>query len=213
MCSVRGVCSSLCPIRPIWSHCIGAHTYTHVLHNVCAHSNTKIVICKCRALNLLLKNSSCNFYHAPAAKTFLPTFSQTKGHVCGRADISTSLSLTHSLQRQRLCLVTHRDSVRGSAAWCEPVLPEAAAGEDVFFILSLKQAHTHTYIIYNIYLSRWCECINSENKAQMCHVCERGTFPWQRQVGGPGQLGASLRSVCVWCEITRRRWVVGIVTP
>lgn len=125
MCSVRGVCSSLCPIRPIWIHCIAAHTHTDICKDTQAHMYThthKHRDChlQIQSTNLLLKIQAATFIRRPQPK---PSFLQTKGHVCGVADISTSLSLTHSLQRQRLCLVTHRDSVSGSAAWCEPVLP------------------------------------------------------------------------------------------
>lgn len=194
------------------------HTHTCTCMCVCSQQHRDCHL-QIQSTDLLLKIQAVTFIRRPQPK---PSSLQTKGHVCGSADISTSLSLTHSLQRQRLCLVTHRDSVSGSAAWCEPVLPQAVVGEAVFFHCSFKcslchyahrNKHKHTYIMYNIYLLYWYKYINSINKAQPCHSCERGTFQWRRQVGGPGQLGASLRSICVWCKITRRRWVVRIVTP
>lgn len=132
--SVWGICPSLRSIKPISSHCTGARAHKHVhqhsgahvqrhtltQNNVCANSKTKICHLEIQGANVPLKIQAVTFIRRPQPK---PSFFQTKGHVCGRADISTSLSLTHSLQRQRLCLVTHGDSVRSSTAWCEPVLP------------------------------------------------------------------------------------------
>lgn len=131
--SVGGVCSSLCPIRPIWSHCIAAraHTRRHMHGDIhtcktmrALAAAQKPAICKFRALTCFWRNWSCNFYQAPTAKTFFP-FEPTGVFAVELTFqlLPRSNSLTHSLQRRRLCLVTHRDSVSGSAAWCEPALP------------------------------------------------------------------------------------------
>lgn len=119
--SVRAICSPLYPIRPIWSRCIGAHAHTDTwaqkrtcTHRKCVRSQQhKDCHLQIHSTDWLLKIQAVTFIRRPEPKRF---FLQTKGQVCGRADISTSPSLTHSLQRQRLCLVTHGDSVSGSAA-------------------------------------------------------------------------------------------------
>lgn len=106
--SVGGVCSSLCPIRPIWSHCIGAraHTRRHMHGDIhtcktmrALAAAQKPAICKFRALTRFWRNSSCNFYQAPTAKTFFSF--RTDGRVCGGADISTSPSRSNSLTHSK----------------------------------------------------------------------------------------------------------------
>lgn len=156
------------------------HTHTHVQKYIQAYIqtvHTYIYTQQCvfsqqhkdchlqiQSSNLLLKIQAVIFIRRQQPK---PSFLRTKGHVCGGADISTPLALTHSLQRQRLCLVTHRDSVSGSTAWYKPVLPQAAAA--VFFLDSFRYFPfntdtTNTYIkcLLNVNTN-----IHTINKAQL----------------------------------------------
>lgn len=77
------------------------------------------------------------------------SFLQAIGQVWRRTDISPSL--THSLQRQRLSLVTHGGSDSGSAAWCHPVLPSAVVGQTVFYPITAITTQRREHIIYNVY--------------------------------------------------------------
>lgn len=125
--SVWTICSPLYPIRPIWSRWFGVHgTETHTGASR-QHEDRHLQI---PSTDLLRKIQAVTFIRRPGAKNPPPPL-QTKGQVCGRADILTSPSNSLTLQRQRLCLVTCSNSDGGSAAPCEPVLPEAAVGEAV----------------------------------------------------------------------------------
>ncbi len=137
--------------------------------------------------DLLLKIQAITFIRRLQPK---PSFLQTKGHVCGRADISTSLSnsLTPkakimSRYTQRLC------QWQRCMMWTCTTSGRSWRG---CFLLSFKcsgcqhthrdkhihtHKHTDTRIMLNIYLLYWHKYIKRINKAQLCHICEKGTFP------------------------------------
>lgn len=77
------------------------------------------------------------------------SFLQAIGQVWRRTDISPSL--THSLQRQRLSLVTHSVSDSSGAAWCHPALPSAVVGQTVFYPITAITTQRREHIIYNVY--------------------------------------------------------------
>lgn len=67
------ICSSLCSIRPIWSHFIGAPAHAHLHLHVCVLTPAQRLSFANSEHRLASKNSSCNFYQAPTAKTFFPS--------------------------------------------------------------------------------------------------------------------------------------------
>lgn len=124
------LCPRLWPIRPIWRCCIGAHapvgthtcTHTHA-HFLCGRSQRQQGLLpfanpKQRLTSLKKKKSpAVTFIGGPPEPK--RSSLQTKGQVCGGADISTSPSLTHSLQRQKDCIWLNR-------GWAAPSTVAAA---------------------------------------------------------------------------------------
>lgn len=153
-------------------------------------SNTKIVICKIQSTYLHLKTQAITFIRRPEPKPFSL---QTKGHIGGRADISTSPSWTLSLQNAKIYLVAYSNSVTGSTVQCQSALPFALV-EQAALLTYLNtvpvnlHSETSAHIIYTI-------CIL--NKAFLYKIFEKGTFMRERKVGSPGQLFRSLRSIWI----------------
>lgn len=101
-----------------WAH-THAHTRMHTSYVDARSDNKDCCHLQIRSSDSLLKKKS-------PAVTFIggppePKRSslQTKGQVCGGADISTSPSLTHSLQRQKDCIWLNR-------GWAAPSTVAAA---------------------------------------------------------------------------------------
>lgn len=112
---------------PYWCTCSSGHTHmrTHALaHFLCGRSQRQQALLP--FANLKQRLASFKKTKKSPAVTFIggppePKRSspQTKGQVCGGADISTSPPLTHSLQRQKDCIWLNR-------GWAAPSTVAAA---------------------------------------------------------------------------------------
>lgn len=101
------MCITWSPIKPISSNALtDTEAKTHILQ---LHDGPLQIP----------KKKKCKFYQALSARPLIPS-SQRTGMMR-----NWHFSLSNSLQRQRLSLVTHT----GSAAWCHPVLPSAVVGQ------------------------------------------------------------------------------------